>query len=524
MQGRTCCAIVIAILAAALLWGAGSVPLLDPDEARFARTSIEMLRSADPVVPTFEGKPRITKPPLLHWIQAALFRVLGPRELAARLPAVASTLGLLLITVGVLRRRFGDEGAAWAAAAFAAFPLVVALGKVGTIDALLSLHVGAVLALDLSGTPERRPAIPIAVGAVLGLAFLAKGPVGVVVPLLAMLAGRTAVGGGEVVPRARAWLLGAAAWCAAVLPWGLAFLWRVGPDRAVGLIRSEALERYFSSEGTLHGKPFGYYLAVCAVGFFPWCATLFLGMVRALRRRRDPAARTAAYAAAGLLAGLVFFSVGRGKLPSYILPLAPLAAIVIAWEIGQETAPGRRRGVGPILAAATLGTGAAVLTASAATGVRAEFRGAIATGAALLGAGALAAIAGLAIGRPRVTHAAVAAAGLAFATVCSAIAFPVVGRDRSAERLVRDVPALSSGQPVVTFEKHLPSLTFYLDTVPEWEGVAEVAERMTRADRPLLVVDQVDLKLLPKDTRDTLEEIGRSGRYLVFGSKARKPG
>ncbi len=151
MQGRIACAVVVAVFAAALLWGAASVPLLDPDEARFARTSIEMLRSADPVVPTFEGRPRLTKPPLLHWIQAALFRALGPTELAARLPSIAATLGLVLLMVRVLRRRFGDEGAAWAAAAFASVPLVVALGKVGTIDALLSLHVGAVVLLDLGG-------------------------------------------------------------------------------------------------------------------------------------------------------------------------------------------------------------------------------------------------------------------------------------------------------------------------------------------------------------------------------------
>ena len=35
-----------------------ALPLLDPDEARFARTSVEMLRAGDPVVPQFEG---------LHW-------------------------------------------------------------------------------------------------------------------------------------------------------------------------------------------------------------------------------------------------------------------------------------------------------------------------------------------------------------------------------------------------------------------------------------------------------------------------
>ena len=33
-----------------------NVPLLDPDEARFARTSVEMMRNGDPVVPQFESR------------------------------------------------------------------------------------------------------------------------------------------------------------------------------------------------------------------------------------------------------------------------------------------------------------------------------------------------------------------------------------------------------------------------------------------------------------------------------------
>ncbi|MBZ5638945.1 MAG: glycosyltransferase family 39 protein [Acidobacteriia bacterium] len=517
MRGGLAFAAAVIVLAATLLAGAGSVPLLDPDEARFARTSVEMLRNADPVVPTFEGLPRLTKPPLLHWIQAALFRLLGPKEFAARLPSISATVALLLVAGWVVRRRYGEEGAAWTATAFGAFPLVVALGKVGTIDALLSLHVGAVIALDLDMADERRAARPAVVGAVLGLAFLAKGPVGVVLPLLVLLAGRTAVGG-EVLPKARAWLLGAAAWCVVVLPWALAFVRRLGVGTAVDTVRREALERYFS-EGTPHGAPFWYYALVVAAGFFPWAATLALGAARALGRRRDPSARTAAYAAAGVVVGLAFFSIGRGKLPSYVLPLAPLAAIVVAWEIGQEVADPRGRKVGPYLAAMSVGAGALALCGVAVAGIRPEFRAAIVAGAAILAAGAVGAIVGLARGRPREVHAAVAVAGLLFAAVSAMTAFPVLGRERSAAGLVSDVPILRSGRTVVTVEKQVPSLCFYLDAVPEWRGAAEVAERVARPDRPLLVVDRVDLPLLPPEAWERIVEVGQSGRYRVFAPR-----
>jgi hypothetical protein len=65
----------------------------------------------------------------------------------------------------------------------------------------------------------------------------------------------------------------------------------------------------------------------------------------------------------------------------------------------------------------------------------------------------------------------------------------------------------------------VPSLCFYLDTIPEWRGAAEVADRVLRPDRPLVVVDRVDLRLLPPEALERLEEVGRSGRYRVYAPR-----
>ncbi len=143
---------ILATIAGALLLlfvRLGDYPLLDPDEARFARTSVEMMRSGDYVVPTFEGEPRLVKPPMLHWVQTALFQLGGPNELLARLPAAIATFMSLLLVGWIGWRRFGVEGAAWAAVTFLTLPIVVLIARVGTLDALLSVHILAVLALDL---------------------------------------------------------------------------------------------------------------------------------------------------------------------------------------------------------------------------------------------------------------------------------------------------------------------------------------------------------------------------------------
>src|SRR5207342_821096 len=109
-------------------------------------------------------------------------------------------------------------------------------------DALLSVHVLAALCFDLGGTLADRAARGAAIGALLGLAFLVKGPVGV------------------------------------VLPRGLVFLKSVGGGTAAGTIRHEALERYFG--GTAHIEPPWFYVQIVLIGCLPWTGPLVSALVR----------------------------------------------------------------------------------------------------------------------------------------------------------------------------------------------------------------------------------------------------
>jgi 4-amino-4-deoxy-L-arabinose transferase-like glycosyltransferase len=516
---RFALAATLSLAAATLLWNAGALPLLDPDEARFARTSVEMAASRDPVVPRFEGQPRLVKPPLVHWIQAALFARLGVREWVARLHAALATLGTAWLVAAVARRRYGDEAAPWAVACTVAMPLVFVVGRVGTIDALLALHVTAAVALDLTADGPPRPGRRIALGLILGLAFLAKGPVGVVLPLLLVLAGRTATGR-PVVPRPRAALEVAAAFCAAVAPWSLAILRAVGADELVRVVRVEAFERYFA--GTTHVEPVWYYAEVVAVGFLPWIAPLLLGYRRMWRLRGDPSSRTARYAGAALVAGLVFFTIGRSKLPTYVLPLAPLAALVVVWELGREIEEAGRRRVGPVLLATTVATLGALLAVAIGV-IEPEMRAAAAVGAASCLAGGVGGLLFAWARRPRGTWALAALSMLGFFLAAVTGFFPVLAARHSAADLVFAVSALRDPRPVATVDMKVPSLTFYLDRSIEVVDMADLPARLERPDAPLLVFDRSDLPAVPPAARSRLSEIGGAGKYLVF-EKRPEPG
>lgn len=498
----------------------GAYPLLDPDEARFARTSVEMMRSGDYVVPTFEGAPRVVKPPLMHWVQAWLFELAGPSEMLARLPAAASTFMSLLLVAWIGWRRFGVEGSAWAAAVFLTFPVVVLIARAGTLDALLSVHVLAVLALDLvqhDHTELQRNGV---IGLLLGLAFLVKGPVGVVLPLLMILAGRTA-SGREVMPSFKTALTTTLALAGVVLPWGIVFLHRVGRANVIHILRSEVVDRAVG--GTVHVQPWWYYLAVCLVAFLPWAGPLFLGTVRGLARWRDPDSPTGPYAAAAFGAGLVFFSLSRGKLPNYILPLAPVAALVVTFELGQELAhPSRRRGgsnlVATTLVALTIGLGAA-----SAMSLESDARGAATTGAAAFGIAALVSLWGVLKSAPRIVYGAAALGSYCFLLAVVVGAPSIFAATRSAAPLVAAVPALRSSRPLVLVDTNLPSLTYYADRVPEKITGDRLAERLSRGDAPLIVIEDVDRDRLPADIRARLKEVAHSGTLRVFEPVSASP-
>lgn len=492
----------------------GSYPLLDPDEARFARTSVEMMRSGDYVVPTFEGEPRLVKPPLLHWVQSSLFQLAGPSELLARLPSASATFVSLFLVAWIGWRRFGVEGSAWAAAVFLTSPLVVVIARVGTLDALLSVHILAVLALEMVQHDHAGLERYGVIGLLLGLAFLVKGPVGIALPLLMILAGRTATGR-DVMPSWRTTLTTAATTAAVMLPWGVVFLERIGGKNVVQLVRTETVDRAVA--GTSHIEPWWYYLAVCLVAFLPWAGPLFLGIGRGLARWRDQESPTGPFAAAAFCAGLLFFSLSKGKLPNYILPLAPLAALVVTFELGQELVNPARHRAGSSLVATTLVALSVGLGFASALSLETAVQGAAGLGAAAFGVAALVALYGILKSAPRIVYGAAAVSQFAFLLAVVVASPPVLATNRSAALLVARVPALRSTRPLVLVGGHLPSLTYYADRVPERIRGEQLADRLARGDAPLIViVNDNDPNGVPGRVRRRLKELARSGKMRVF--------
>jgi 4-amino-4-deoxy-L-arabinose transferase-like glycosyltransferase len=80
---------------AVYFYGLGHLPLVGPDEPRYAQVAREMYQRADLITPTLGSHTWFEKPALLYWMMIAAFRAFGVSETTARIGSAVS--GLLTI-------------------------------------------------------------------------------------------------------------------------------------------------------------------------------------------------------------------------------------------------------------------------------------------------------------------------------------------------------------------------------------------------------------------------------------------
>ena len=355
MRGRLLPYLVLAAAATAvLLPGIGSRDLWNPDEPRYAEVAREMLLEPRAIehflVPRLNGERYDHKPPLHFW-NIALFGALrgGVDEVAARLPSLLAGIGSVLVVFALAGRLF-DRRTAWLAAPiFLTSALVMWNGRVGQIDMTLTfLELLAILfwarGRPWTREPHRAPDDPalrpggqlanLLFFACLGLATLAKGPVGLIVPLLAVvtyLAFERDRAGVAELRLGRGLLL----WAAIVLAWFGPAVWIAGQSYFDALILDQTVSRY--AEATYHPRPWHYYFRTLPGTFAPWTLLAPVAVYAAFRvSHRESAgreARAVRFLLIWIASTFVFFSVSGGKRTVYLLALAAPLAMLVAYGV-----------------------------------------------------------------------------------------------------------------------------------------------------------------------------------------------
>jgi 4-amino-4-deoxy-L-arabinose transferase-like glycosyltransferase len=359
----------------AFLWNLGNIGLVDETEPLFAEAARQMTVTGDWITPYFNESTRFDKPPLVYWLMAIGYKLIGVNEWAVRLPSALSAIALMGLVFYTLRyfsvppiqTRHDDVPttapetppqvfqfkpwltAGLGAAMVALNPEMIAWGRVGVSDmlltgcmdaALLCFFIGYSLSEKLenvnhNNTKSRAFPWYIAFYILIALAVLTKGPVAIVLPALIISAFLLYVGKFREVLQEMHLIPGILLLLAIAVPWYILVILANGENYINSFFGYHNLER-FTSVVNRHWAPWYFYFVVVFVGFAPWSIYLPIAMTRLQFWKRTIWSRQPRSSHLGLFAFFwftcifLFFTIAVTKLPSYVLPLMPAAAILVA--------------------------------------------------------------------------------------------------------------------------------------------------------------------------------------------------
>ncbi|MFM7738873.1 MAG: ArnT family glycosyltransferase, partial [Planctomycetota bacterium] len=380
--GRFAPALVLVALSGSIFFlNLGSARLWDRDEPRNAGCAAEMLERGDWVTPIFNDQLRHQKPALLYWLIMSAYGMFGVNEFAARFWSALLGVGTVLLTWSMGVRLFGRATGFWSGLILATMLMFGVASRAATPDAPLIFFMTAGLCCfvwlsfrpadsaedeaSFSGFPQETKKV-VAINALLGLAVLAKGPIGWVLPMsvmglyLLLMNHQPLVSADSESPgrlrRTLEWLwrvFGPRNFCRALselrwvtgllvvlaiaLPW---YLW-VGYRTEGEFLRRFFLEEHVGRATTSfenHSGGWWFYPLMLLVGTFPWsvfAVPVVLDTDRWMSaKRRDGSLLLLCWM--GLQ--LALFSLVQTKLPSYITPCYPAVALLLGASLTRFAA------------------------------------------------------------------------------------------------------------------------------------------------------------------------------------------
>jgi len=313
-----------------------NLDIMEVDAAQYASISLEMLKSGEylQVLDRFEDY--LDKPPLLFWLSALSMKLFGIGSWQYKLPSILFSLLGVFSTYKLGKRLYSEEigrHASWILGC--SFTMIMINNDIKTDTILVSAIVLAIwLLVSYIETKQWKFLIGSSVG--IAIAMLTKGPIGLMMPALAI--------GGHVLLK-RQWK-SLFDW-----RWGIMFI-LVGImliPMCIGLYRqygNEGLEFYFwtQSFGRITGEnewrndasPF-YFTHIFLWSFLPWTLLGIAGVASEFRNIRASISRknSELYLLSGIALVWAALSFSKFKLPHYIFVVYPLIAILTAKFIHQ---------------------------------------------------------------------------------------------------------------------------------------------------------------------------------------------
>ena len=382
--------LLFAVAIIAVYFFALDVPLLGPDEPRYAQVAREMFERGDLVTTTLGGHHWFEKPALLYWLQFFAFSMFGVSEFAARFgsalfglgtAAAVGILGLFVArplppidSLGPLSERDNSDlstqqpGLAsqhsdlgwWLALITATSLGLMAFARGGSFDIIITFPIAASLVsfyiyehYAISNEKAQRRVALVFFYVFVGLGLIGKGLIGAVFPAAIVVFYFLLCRRWPRKDLAVSVLWGVPVALVVAGLWYIPMFLRHGWEFWNEFFVQHHFQRYTSNKYK-HPGPFWYFLLVLPLMTIPWIPCFIYAIWVSVRRfvfRKKPETADfidyrpdlVKFAFAWLLVPLVFFSLSGSKLPGYILPALPAASIITALAIYHFVRESRTR-------------------------------------------------------------------------------------------------------------------------------------------------------------------------------------
>lgn len=331
--------IFILLLVSAFLFAykLGFPSLWDESESVYTEVAREITRTGDWVTLHFNYQPWFIHPPLFMWLTALLSKLIGWSELTARiwsaLFATGSAIGTYFLGKSVFNKKVGFL----AALVFCSTFQTIISAHIGVMDSALSFFVLIALLFFYLGCQTKQGNYFLFFFIATALATLAKGPVGLILPLVIILPYLFLTNRFDVLKEKQLkW--GLLLFILIAAPWYLAVYCQHRSEFLRYILGYQSFGRYF---GAIEGQsaPWYYYFEILFVGALPWASFIPFALAHLFKIEEKA---QALFLLLWCVIVFIFFSLAQTKLPNYILFIYPALAIAIAKLWVDAQAGGKR--------------------------------------------------------------------------------------------------------------------------------------------------------------------------------------
>jgi len=305
--------------------GLGNFGLSESSEARYAEISREMVTTGDYLRPNLLGINHYHKPPVTYYITALGYHIFGINEFGARFFLGVALLFQIYLVFRIGRILFKEERIAIAGALiYFSFPIAVIAARNLTTDAYLTTFILWSIYFWLQNRTYQTKVWLYAFYAVLGIAFLTKGPVALLP--VALFVGCYLIIRKEKLNLSIHDLFGILLFILLAASWFIAIILD-NPKLWDYFIHKQIVERATNADKFHRSKPFWYYLIFGPLLGLPWVFFIFSGYFKKYKEQIQENKYIKVLTLVSLIL-FIIFSAFSSKLILYILPIYPFLAIL----------------------------------------------------------------------------------------------------------------------------------------------------------------------------------------------------